>query len=392
MSDTRAFGVDAVRAGRLAAALLVVAVVGAPPAAGAEAEGASPLLAWLAETEAMAPADAARAASEIAAGRARPEIADPGERALLAGAALERAGDVEGARKAYEDARGRSCVPCAASAGLASDLLAARRGDRAAVETVYAQALRQPDAAGWFVIDGKWLESTRRLACAGALVALRAKSISFLFFDAIRARSPLLPEHNYIFVLLVIAVAVRVVALPLHWQQVRTNIVLARLQPQIAVIQARKGDPAANWAELNALYASNGVQFRGPLLLAALNIGYVFLLYFTISAYAPRFVLDGSRLFSSADVTKAAFGITLLAVAVSVILGHLAPQAAKGRARLLQDFSGGVFMLLLAWIFSWPIYVMVFLVLLQGVSGVLDRALYIIRRPSGGAEALPSAG
>jgi hypothetical protein len=305
------------------------------------------------------------------------ELGDTNSRGLLRAVAFERAGKRDAALQAYAVIRGGKSAAHAASAGVRSDVLAARSGGKEKLEEVYERLLERADTPGWFQEGNRWTWSSTRHAALTSLVELRKNTISYVFFDALRARSLLSSGYGYLFVLAAIAFSLQILSLPLQIRGVKLAGALYRLRHEIEAIKREtQGDASALGMRMQELYRRHGVNPWSGCLTAAVNFSFMVILYVTISDYAPRLVLDQSRFLFVSDVTTPNVGLTLGCLSLATLLGRISPYS-RSQSTFGQALGGTLFVAAIGWYFEWPAYVFVFMLVLTVIATSFETILRV---------------
>jgi YidC/Oxa1 family membrane protein insertase len=295
---------------------------------------------------------------------------------LLVAAAHERAGDLAGARTAYDELFSQAReTPYGASADFRLRILG--QEDQQALEGAYRKVLEQPSARreGWYVVSGRWAWTTADRAANQALAEIRQSQLSFRFFDLLREHSFFPAPYAYLFVLLALTLAIKVLSLPLLIRSAQLAVAMRRLAPEVRAIQETYADdPVTMHRQLQALYQARGVNVLAGCPAAIVDLIFVIWALVALSAYRPRMALDDARFLWIGDVTQYHFSIVLVWLGLCYLHSWLAGtqrQSARVVSQLLAGilFVGG-FIWLVAWYWQWPAYVFVFWILLM-LSGIL---------------------
>lgn len=282
---------------------------------------------------------------------------------LLIGAALERAADRQGATAAYRSiVQEEKGTPYAASAAARLRLLEGPKGGKER-EALWEKVAAESETEGWYIESGQWAWTTSRRAALQALVDSRSGRLSFRLFAFLRSMSTFPTPYGYLFVLLVLGVGVKVLALPLHARTAKLTVQLRRLQPEIQMIQrSYAGDPAAMQQRLLQLWSRHGLNPWGGCAVALVDLIFVIWGLVTLSDFSPQLALDTARFWWVSDVTKPNLGIVMLWLGVSFLQGlySAAVQPGQGGKVVVQLLVSGVIFMGIAWYWAWPAYVLIF--------------------------------
>jgi hypothetical protein len=306
-------------------------------------------------TEARFEADALR--------NERPQFSSAGRPAadLLAAAALERAGDVEAAKALYSALRAQpDAGPCAVSAASRLLLLGLPNADVAAREAHFEAVAAEPARDGWFVVGSQWVHTDSTRAALQELINLRSDRLSFRVFDFLRQRSSFPRPYSYLFILVVLAAGLKILALPLFFRMARMTRAMRALQP--AIQHRHAGDMIEAHRELQLLYQAYGLSVAPGCALAVLDLIFVVWGLVTFSDYAPQMILDGARFWSVADVSAPSGLVLILWLGLSLVQGLYLTMVQGMNAG--QSIGGallnGLLFVGIAWYWEWPAYVLIF--------------------------------
>jgi len=325
----------------------------------------------------MTPDGAAREAAALFAGQRGFSPEGRVAAGFLAGAALERANEAARAKQAYESVVG-------SGAGTEYAIASAERirwlglapNDDSQREKYFAALAQGADRNGWFFVGNQWLRTSSRRAGLQGQVNLRASRLSFRVFDFLRSKSTLPPDYAYLFILIVAAIGVKIVALPLQVKSAIQAARFRRLRPQIEMIQRiHRGDPLEAQRQMQRLVGPDSIKYGCAL--AVVDLVFVVWGLMTLRDYSPQLALDGARFFSVTDVTKPSTVVFWLWIGLSLLQAVVSARAQRmgfGHALVAGLFSGCLFVAI-AWYWEWPAYVMIFWGLLTLMALALNLLL-----------------
>lgn len=315
---------------------------------------------------------AIRTATNGAAGDAR-MAAD-----LVAAALNQRGGRPGEARKLYEGVT-------AAAKGTTYDATAKfqlmqlrdPKPTREELEASLKASAAQTAANGWFLMESGWEYTTTQRAALQGMMNLRADSFVTKFLQKLRAKSPFPKSYAYLFILLVIAISVKLIEMPWHAQAAKASLMVSKLRPQYETLQMRyPNDPLELNKQMLELYKANGINPASGCAKAAVDLLVVVGVLFALGSFAPQMTLDGARFWWVDDVLQRDLGVLILWVAVSVGMIFLMPQLGTNAAQLAcGTILGGGVVIAIAWWLHWPAYLMIFWVILTAISMVLQLVL-----------------
>ncbi|MGH8550709.1 MAG: hypothetical protein ACRERU_19335, partial [Methylococcales bacterium] len=299
---------------------------------------------------------------------------------LLLAATLEKLDDQSAARSYYRD-----LIPLGGDYG-ASGVIRTQElelKDPEKLEAFYNKTLTEPALEGWFDTSGKWERTSTHQAARQGLMRLREDRFYIGLFDWLRSKSPFLITYAYLFVLLVLAAASRILVFP----SILTAARLYVLSPRIASELARvKRDYAGDPAEINRrtfnIYPLNGINLRRALLRFPIEIGILILFWISFKAWEPQMALDGAQFFWASNVLEPN-GNTLTAwVGLMSVLAVITPQSGNSAGkRLFAAMFGASIFALVPWYFDWPAFVLIFLMCISlATTAIQLMSIATIRR------------
>lgn len=335
---------------------------------------------------ALTAADAAQAAAAYSAARERASSEGRHAAGLLAGAALELANDSGRAAEVYGAVVAEAAnTPYAVSAAFRRHAIEQAAAPPSEADKSYEKIAAETEAEGWFRLPGGWGWTTTRRAAWQALVGLRSSYLSFRLFAFLREKSLFPPHLSYLFVLLVLGVGTKLLALPLYFKGAQFMGGLRRLQPEIEHIQRAYGDTGDAQQRINALYREHGLNPLAGCAVVALDWIFVVWAFYALSSFAPQLALDGARFWWVADVTQrdlyimlAWAGCSLLALATtSQWQDESAGQTSCGFLVMAAAVVAG------GWYWQLPAYVFIF----WSVLILVGLFLHLVLAPVRGAAA-----
>ncbi len=357
---------------------------------------------------ALSQSDASNEAASLRA--AKTTASAEGQRAagLLLGAALEEAGDLSGARVAYQELVNQAKeTPYAASADFRLRVLEdpnrspderekfyeklyeeanAQKAAPAAAQTAQAaqgataiRAIRE----GWFLVSDKWSWTDSRRAVSQTLIDLRSTELSFRFFSWLRSKSTFPAPYAYLFVLLALSVGVKILTLPLYVRAAKLQIQFRQLAPEIAYINNLYDyDPQLKQQKLAELYQERGVNVFWGCAVGLVDLIFVVWSLVALSDFAPQMALDGAVFWWIPDVLQRDLGILIAAVALVFIQGQIssASQPSSAGQVACGSLIFGAIFVGVAWYFQWPAAAIIFWVLLSSIGLLLNLILVGIHK------------
>ena len=314
---------------------------------------------------------------------------------LLAAVALERAGSVQEAYALYKQVADRNPQdPYAASASVRLHFVIGTtvkpggkpnawtdRKDEANTKLVKrktfidaqnANTLHEPERAGWFLISNQWAWSTSRQSAIQVLSNTWSGQFSYEVVQFLRSISPFHPQYSFMFVLLVLAVGIKVLALPLYVRNTRLAEYMRR--DGLVVRYTLLVEPQSRRTMLINVYAVTVVE-----------IIFIIWMLNAIQQSTVQWAVDGARFLWVEDVTERNFWILVAWVCI-----YTTSWLITGEQRVLNQVQYGVSELscdqvagslqwfvifgiawaIMAWQANWPSALFIFWTTLL-ISGVL---------------------
>lgn len=274
--------------------------------------------------------------------------------------AYGRSGDRDRALRIYQDLAASAPAPYKKSAEFR--LTAMKETDPSILEARY-QTIAQRAAPGLFLRGGTWTSSDTRRAALQGMMDLRADRKSIRLFNFLHGKSFFPPPYAYLFILLALGLAVKVVELPFLVQGARMSLLVPRLRGEYARLKLQYGgNPAAFGREITALYQRNGVSPAAGCVKIAIDLGFVVWVMLTLRNYAPQLSLDGAKFLWTDNVTGRDAGVLVMWVVAGLLTMFLTPQMEQGQTAKMA--SGSLLVLAViagaAWYWTWPAYLMIF--------------------------------
>jgi membrane protein insertase Oxa1/YidC/SpoIIIJ len=316
--------------------------------------------------------------------------------ALLNAVALERAGQPHNARSAYETLTGKGDkTPYGTSAAMRLKLMDQSTEEQTKIfREVGDEQGEEAQQEGWFLVGKKWERTTRQRAALSSLVEARSDQLLMRGFQYLRQQSPFPPALHFLFILIVITLAARVLTLPLTVRTARFTRAVQKLKPEIEHIQARCSTDFVRFQqEMAELYARNNLSVTSGCLLGLVDLIFIIVALVTLSGFSPQMRLDGASLWWMSDVTRFDLPIAIIWIVMGFLQLLIFGSAGMPKQTISQILSGSVFfsliILAIAWYWEWPAYVFIFWLLL-GIAGILFNrivmlvlAIFSPRSPSG---------
>jgi YidC/Oxa1 family membrane protein insertase len=255
------------------------------------------------------------------------------------------------------------------------------------LEKYYEEKSSQPERWGWFLVADQWEWNTTRHATWQGTMTERQSDLSIRFFNALRDESPFESSYHYMFILLVMTLGIKILALPLYTRSAKASVQLRRLTPQIQAIRSLySGDSVALNQRLMELYRSNGVNIWSGCAASVVDLIFVVWALIAMGSYQPQMLLDGSKFMWVSDVTQADARILVVWGVISLILAMITGMMQQttqqlGQSPALMSCSTIVFCVIIGVIamqLDWPAYVFIFWTLLSLVGLIITGALMSI--------------
>ncbi|MCD4786512.1 MAG: YidC/Oxa1 family membrane protein insertase [Candidatus Eremiobacteraeota bacterium] len=281
---------------------------------------------------------------------------------LLRAAALEKAGERDKAIATYKNiVKVAKDTPYAVTANFRLHVI--ENPDRTSKEmkAVYKIIAGETEAKGWFLLSGKWVWSTTHNAALQSLIDMQSSRLSFRFFQYLRSKSPFPKDYAYMFVLLVLTIGTRLIALPLYFNAAKASNKISHLQPELEMIQDMYGDdPGLAQQETMKLYDENGIKVWSGCLTTLIDLIFVVWAMISLGNYSPQMILDGSRFFWISDVTQFNLLIIVAWIFLSIIQTGLNPVRMSCAQITCSSLFFGAIIAGIAWWWKWPAYVFIF--------------------------------
>jgi hypothetical protein len=233
---------------------------------------------------------------------------------LLAAVALERAGSIQKAYAFYKQVADRNPQdPYAASANVRlhfvkpttvkpgkepnvwtnwrDQINANSVKQEAFIAQQYSSILHEPERSGWFLISDQWAWSTSLQSTIQVLSSAGSGQFSYEVLRFLRSISPLQPQDSFIFVLLVLAVGLKVLELPLYVRNTRLAEYMRR--DDLPVRYSILADPQSRRTMLINVYSITIVELI-----------FIMWLLNAVQQSTVQWAVDGARFFWVEDVTQ----------------------------------------------------------------------------------------
>lgn len=281
---------------------------------------------------------------------------------LCLGSAQERAGDAAGARITYQSLIATPPGVWRHSAEFRLAALA-ETSDRKEKESRYQAIATAGVGEGLFLTGGQWALSDAKTAALRALMELRSDQKSIRLFNFLRSKSFFPTPYAYLFILLALALAAKVVELPFIVQGAKMSLLVPRLRPEYERLRTRYGsDPATFLSEATQLWKRNGVNPTAGCMKLVIDVSFVVWIMLTLRNYAPQLALDGSRFLWAGNVVERNSGVLIMWAVCGFLVLLVTPQIDQRQtgqlacgALIILGAVGGA-----AWAWSWPAYLMIF--------------------------------
>jgi hypothetical protein len=293
---------------------------------------------------------------------------------MLASAfAKERTGDLTAAEEVYHSViAAASQTVYARTAELRLEVLDAGRKD--ALEETYEVMAAQPGADVWARVDGRWTLTTTDRAALHGLMELRAERPSIRLFSYLQSQSVFPPEYAYLFILLVIGLAAKVLQLPLLSKSAKLSLAAPKLRPEIQRIRGlHRKDVVTMNKKIAEAYRSYGASPAAGCLKSLIELVLIIWIFVALGSYAPQLRLDGAQFLWAASVADRDLGLMAVWIVTGIFMTLISPRLSK--ANTAQLFAGtGVWLgvvAAIAWFAGVPAYLFIFSTLLWVMTAVL---------------------
>ena len=288
------------------------------------------------------------------------------------GAAYERGGEAERAKSAYQQILASATPAYKRSAEFR--LAALEASDAKLKEAKFRSLADQKPDEGVFYLAGQWTAADSKRAALQSLMDLRAGKTSIRLFNYLRSKSFFPPAYAYLFILLALAVAIKIVSLPFLVHGAKASLAIPRLRGEYARLKTQYAGDAVRFANaVQDLYRRHGIKPTAGCMKVAIDIGFVVWVMLTLRNYAPQLTLDGSKFLWVSNVVDRDIGVLVMWVLAGVIMLFLTPQIEQGQTAQLACASLAILGIIAgaAWYWSWPAYLMIFWTVLSLFTAVV---------------------
>lgn len=241
--------------------------------------------------------------------------------------------------------------------------------------------------SGWFRVAKKWRWSDARKVALESLVEIRKSTLSFRFFRYVWDHSYFPRPYEYLFILLVVLVFVKLLEIPLAIKAVKTFIKMARIRPQMESLRSLyEGDTETLNQKTMELYKMHGVNPFGGCALFIVDIIFVIWLLVSFGSFTPVLELSGTKFFWINDVTAYDTAMLWIFGGWSFFQGIVAARntaATTTGSTFGSHIFGCLAFMGLAWYMEWPAYVLLFWISLGFIGHVMQWFLKLIYRGHG---------
>jgi YidC/Oxa1 family membrane protein insertase len=291
---------------------------------------------------------------------------------FCAGAAHERAGNLPQARAAYQRVVAADTAAFKRSAEFR--LAALDVSDAKLQEAKFHSLAGQKPADGLFYVGGAWTATDTKRAALQGLMDLRAQKKSIRLFNYLRSKSFFPPPYAYLFILLALAVAIKLLSLPFLVHGAKVSLAIPRLRGEYQRLKTRHaGDALGFSSAVTQLYKRHGINPSAGCAKIIIDIGFVVWVMLTLRNYAPQLTLDGAKFLWVSSVTERDVGVLVMWMLAGLLMLFLTPQIEQGQTAQLACASLAVLGIIAgaAWYWSWPAYLMIFWTVLSLFTAVV---------------------
>jgi membrane protein insertase Oxa1/YidC/SpoIIIJ len=203
---------------------------------------------------------------------------------------------------------------------------------------------------------------------------LRAERPSIRLFSYLQSQSVFPPEYAYLFILLVIGLAAKVLQLPLLSKSAKLSLAAPKLRPEIQRIRGlHRKDVVTMNKKIAEAYRSYGASPAAGCLKSLIELVLIIWIFVALGSYAPQLRLDGAQFLWAASVADRDLGLMAVWIVTGIFMTLISPRLSK--ANTAQLFAGtGVWLgvvAAIAWFAGVPAYLFIFSTLLWVMTAVL---------------------
>lgn len=249
--------------------------------------------------------------------------------------------------------------------------------DSEKLEAFYKKTLEDPTLDGWFRTSEKWERTSTHQAARHGLMKLQQEELSIRLFNWLRSKSLFSTGYAYLFVLLMLAAASRILVFPSILMAARLSVVGPRIASKLQTIRR---DYAENPVELQRrtfdIYRSNNINMSWVFLRIPAEIGILIFVWMTFRQWEFQMTLDGAQFFGVSNLIEPNGGILWAWVALTGVLAAITPQYGSSAAKRLFATTFGISIFaLVPWYFDWPAFVLIFLMCVSLTSTAIQLLL-----------------
>ena len=240
------------------------------------------------------------------------------------------------------------------------------------LEKIYKEALEKPATEGWFRTARSWEQTTTHRAANLGLVDLRKDKISIRILDWLRSNSLFPLPYAYLFALITLALAAKLVELPFLVATVRIHAIL---KPQIERIrQETAEDSVKRNSQIAEIYKNHGISDAFGMFHWFIDIAFAIWILLSLRAWAPQMELDGAKFFWIMNIFEPSYSVLVVWVIMGFSFMMLISKGDKSNHDpLITSITGSmgsslVIVPAIAWFFDWPAYMTIAWMLLWVLS------------------------
>ncbi|MGB3975431.1 MAG: YidC/Oxa1 family membrane protein insertase [bacterium] len=309
--------------------------------------------------------------------------------ALLTGFALEMTNQIDLALAEYRQlSESAPDTDFAVSAKFRQSFLEIQAGNYKKKNALYESSIADSDQKGWFRYDTKenksprneWTYESSITFKRQSQVYLRSDFLSFRLFAFLRSYSIFPTNYAYLFVLIVLAIGVKILEFPLYYYSAKSRLQIKRLDPLVQMIKENHSDDSYTAAmKTQALYKMLGVKWQSGCLTLLVELIFFVWMLLTMRIFSPQMALDGSTFLWCADVLKFDLGIVIVSLVVKILISFITQTSDADKAQIIMGsmFMSGL-LILISRYWRWPAYAFIFLMILDVIGIVIKKILDVI--------------
>ena len=230
--------------------------------------------------------------------------------------------------------------------------------------TAVAAVILDGEASSRLFVAAQELDHDQREALQNSLDK-HNDELSMRFFHFLWSNSPFPKSYAYLFIFLVLTIAIKFMELPFLIKTAKFSLLLPSLRDDIQFIQnTYRDDPPLVFQKTQQLFQENGISSGSGCAVFTIDLIFVIWALISLSNYSPQFSLDGSKFLDIVpDVTKYSFWVVIFWISLSFLTflmtsaNNVGPSPGQLSCGWLLN---AIFIIGISWYWDWPAYIFIF--------------------------------